>query len=663
MQFLHFAFAIGAFLAPLIAHPFLINSIFEVTVNGSNNRNVSLKAILPYATTDHVGHIRTKRDFPSHTNNDNTMFWHDVEHQPHFPYVLSHSRNRRQATSPPSENVTVDSVGVSNVSTKSNDSLFVNTSTTSSKVESTTFRPKKPSVVHPLSKEHANSQLVVDKLKDLKKNPPTTVDDSSSAESDGKGEANERSKVSARPIASNVTVEENGNVSGNETAKGKSSNTSSISSRVVKTSPPSTTASSTTTTTSTTTFSTTTTSTSTTTTSASSSSSSSTTMPAITKATKKITQDISAIMESPIQGSTENISASYNNTEITRPRTLSDLVYGMLDVVRHMSKIQFAYLIIGMFLIANAGFFLTLYCQDKARGYRLDAVAVIDPTRPPVSPCFLGSLLVLLFVFFLFYVGMEQTYGILLTTFAVEYPGTIRTPAEGATITAAFWGCVAVGRGISICISRFFKAPCMLVSNLILVIVGSILLSFFLHQSWTILWVGTVFLGLGMSSLFPTTFSWADSYYSMTGRASAVFVAGSGVGQMTIPILTGFLYQNVDRMCLMYVTFTLSILLAVIYVCLQVLASRHVADAGPGGVSRSHSGFMRLHTSEDVADSLDMDLIQAGGMDHQTVLPDQGEESEMSPMNSNSKQNGVHDNGGGNEYEDTEFSRLVELSD
>lgn len=333
---------------------------------------------------------------------------------------------------------------------------------------------------------------------------------------------------------------------------------------------------------------------------------------------------------------------------VNKPETFADVVYGMLDTMRHMSKIQFAYLIIGIFLIANAGLFLSLYCKDKRNGHRLEAYTFEDLTRPPDTPCFVATLLFLLFFFFLFYVGMEQTYGILLTTFAVEFVGTIWTPAQGAVLTAIFWGCVALGRGISICVSRFFKAPCMLVSNLALTFLGGILLSFALRASWVVLWVGTILLGLGMSSLFPTTISWTDSYYPLTGKAAAVFVAGSGVGQMTIPVLTGYLYQNVHHMSLMYVVCTLSFLLCIIYTCLQVTACRRGSGSG---VSRSYSGFMRLDTSEDMADSLDMDLIQAGGMDR--------------PMGMTIREESAHgkENGVGGEYEVTEFSKLVELSD
>lgn len=220
-------------------------------------------------------------------------------------------------------------------------------------------------------------------------------------------------------------------------------------------------------------------------------------------------------------------------------------------------------------------------------------VLALGPSMAPAAPCFRVSVLALLFCFFLLYVGMEVTFGGLVTTFAVDSSLHWSRP-QGATLAALFWGSIAVGRGMGIFIARCFKPPCMLVTDLVLMIGGAVLLSFGIQASPYVLWVGTVVLGLGMSSVFPTAVSWADCYYPLTGRAAAVFIAGSGVGEMLIPVGTGYLFEKVDNMLLMYVVLGLAGCLALVFTALQCIASR-----SPAPTSVSKLGFMPLQSEEE----------------------------------------------------------------
>jgi FHS family Na+ dependent glucose MFS transporter 1 len=172
-------------------------------------------------------------------------------------------------------------------------------------------------------------------------------------------------------------------------------------------------------------------------------------------------------------------------------------------------------------------------------------------------------------------VGVEVAFGGFITTFAVESKLIAWTQRQGATLAALFWGSIAVGRGLAIFVARCFKPPCMLVVDLVLMVAGAVVLCFTLHVSPVMLWVGTVTLGLGMSSIFPTAVSWADVYYPLTGRATAVFITGSGVGEMVIPVFTGYLFETFGSLYLMYVVLALSGLVVVVFIVLQCIASRN----------------------------------------------------------------------------------------
>ena len=141
------------------------------------------------------------------------------------------------------------------------------------------------------------------------------------------------------------------------------------------------------------------------------------------------------------------------------------------------------------------------------------------------------------------------------------------------------------------------------VVDLVLMVSGAAILSFAIQTSPIMLWVGTVTLGLGMSSIFPTAISWADIYYPLTGRAAAVFITGSGIGEMVIPVVTGFLFENVDKMWLMYIVFSFSVLVGVVFIALQCVASRN-----PLPRSTSKLGFVPLENEQDDDEGLRLGL-------------------------------------------------------
>ncbi|KAL3841363.1 hypothetical protein ACJMK2_019521 [Sinanodonta woodiana] len=243
------------------------------------------------------------------------------------------------------------------------------------------------------------------------------------------------------------------------------------------------------------------------------------------------------------------------------------------EVVKNISKIQFAYLIIGLLLLLNSIMYLVMFCRDRNR-YQYDDLH--DILRPVCKsrPFYRIFLLTLLFFFFFAYVGMEVTYGGLIATFAVEFSHWSKD--QGTVVTAIFWGALATGRGISIFVSKYFHPPCMLVIDLVLMIFGSLVLCTALYAYEPLLWIGTLILGLGMSSVFPAGISWAESRMHLTGKATAVFIVGSALGEMVIPATTGYLYDNYDYIKLMQVMLSLSIFSTVIFTILQCVAPQTV---------------------------------------------------------------------------------------
>lgn len=267
-----------------------------------------------------------------------------------------------------------------------------------------------------------------------------------------------------------------------------------------------------------------------------------------------------------------------------------------------MSRVQMAYLIIGAMLLVNGFLFCSLYCYDR---YKSDISSYEDAFLGQErfgQPCKRYMIMFMMFLFFLAYIGMETTFGGLLMTFTVSFMGW--TKDKGAMVTAIFWGFLAAGRGFSIFIANCFRPTCMLAVDLSLMLIGSVLLSFGISYHDYILWIGTLTLGFGMSSMFPTAVSWVDQHFKMTGKSTAVLVMGSAVGQMVVPVTTGYFYEYYLKMSLMYACLALSVVLCALFVFMQFIASR----GDNVRFQSDNEGFTRLRDDEH----LEMDDVSYG---------------------------------------------------
>lgn len=721
MQLLHFAFGVGAFLAPLVAWPFLSNTssligindsvglpyTFEVQAFHSLPGTISGKLKDSDGVTDaterskrdlsglmiSLGYVKSLQESPPASRISSNIAW--IKH-----------RSRRE--DPGNEDKSVFNVSTTGLvngtrnlgesDLRGNHSL---TNETSADIPVTTEAtpaplplPKKPRITdgESLSPKHADGEPNNAKLADIIRNPqkdlppnlagletvapPTTTvapeQDDSSIHNDTLIKVNGSAALEKNGYNSTTDDEDDSRLLSTTLVRLNSTAATAVSATTTTTS----------------------TETPTTTTTAKSTFSSQPTLKVSTTTSHNAdtslhgnqpesphTPSSSAGVETQTEETFKSISTSQPNTTSNSTLQPRDTLQFFIETVRNMSKIQFAYLVIGLLLAANSTIFCVLYMQDRA-AHRSGPISTPlsheEMTRPPKSACFIFIFLGLLFLFFFTYVGMEVTYGGLLPTFAMGFPGVIDTPAGGATLVALFWGSLAFGRGMAIFVARWFKPPCMMVVDLSLTLAGALVLVAGINASPKLLWVGTVTLGLGMSSLFPTAMSWTDFYYPLSSRAAAVFVAGCGIGEMIVPALTGQLYHSVDHMALMYVVLASSCFLVLLFSVLQILACQsvrgHQGKIGNGSPSRSHSGFMRLESSEDMADAVDMDLMEETVLGAEvTVLDIQEGSVEDLRLATTRKRGrggrgrGSHQENGGLVYQEdndtSESTKLVELSD
>lgn len=175
------------------------------------------------------------------------------------------------------------------------------------------------------------------------------------------------------------------------------------------------------------------------------------------------------------------------------------------------------------------------------------------------------KLLVFLISLFMFlHVGAELSFGGWIYSYAIKRELTSVTQA--AYLTSAYWGAITGGRLISVFISMKLKSRTMLVVYLYGCILAVILLLLG-RNSVMLTWIGTILLGISISTLIPSTFTFAKENMDITGKVTRWLVIGLGAGNMFFPWFIGQLFEPVGEIMLPVInliTFLAALLLILI---------------------------------------------------------------------------------------------------
>lgn len=168
------------------------------------------------------------------------------------------------------------------------------------------------------------------------------------------------------------------------------------------------------------------------------------------------------------------------------------------------------------------------------------------------------TFLSLMCMFFFFYVGAEVSYGVYLTTFAVQ--SRLKLSKQiGAQVTANFWGCFAAMRFISIFTSIYFKPLYIMIFSCMTSCIGAFGLIIWGDVSYLMLQLGSSLLGFGMAAIFATGILWMGTFVTVTNRIQACASVASSIGADVFPIILGQLIAD-HPMTLMYITFATLVL-------------------------------------------------------------------------------------------------------
>ncbi len=207
---------------------------------------------------------------------------------------------------------------------------------------------------------------------------------------------------------------------------------------------------------------------------------------------------------------------------------ISPFVVGRVIIATH--DIDWAYWILAA-VILPAGLWLLPLPSPVPQSTHHSAAT--GKTRLPLVLLAAGVLL--------FYVGAEGGYGGWVFNYAAEQVGV--GTALAAAMTSVFWASLTAGRLLSIPIAAKIRPSHLLYFDYVLCFLSVVVLAGWSHSS-AALWIGTIGLGFGMSSIFPTMVALAGRRMGVSGETAGWLFIGGGMGGMTIPWLVGQFFES-----------------------------------------------------------------------------------------------------------------------
>ncbi|GBL82532.1 Major facilitator superfamily domain-containing protein 4A [Araneus ventricosus] len=151
------------------------------------------------------------------------------------------------------------------------------------------------------------------------------------------------------------------------------------------------------------------------------------------------------------------------------------------------------------------------------------------------------------------YDGLQAIYGGYLYSYAVKGPVSLRK-SNAAYLNALFWvGCT----------------------------LGMLFMLAFSHSKGVLV-MGTIIIGLFMSSVFPTTLSLTEEYIKVTPTITSFLVFGAAFGEMFMPVILGHEFDRTGPITFLVTGVVLCFLSLIIYMALWIVGHTIVRSTGGG---------------------------------------------------------------------------------
>ncbi len=279
----------------------------------------------------------------------------------------------------------------------------------------------------------------------------------------------------------------------------------------------------------------------------------------------------------------------------------STIVVGCNTMITRVNREHTGGLLSGMHMVSGIGAFITplvftwiiTATGDVLLGYRLYCIiflgaalfSVITPTPEKQGTERKASarepgngeravpllMLVLLVLTILIYVGTEISFnGWIFSYILASFP---RIGGRAGLVTSAFWGCITLGRLTAMVLAARILPRRMLPINFIGVISG---LGIIIAGSGSLaaVWIGTIITGYSMGAIFPLLMAFGENAVGLSGRIAGTIFAGTSIGGMVFPFLSGQLFTRFSPNATMLLMLLMVSTAAVLFLFLRSMKIR-----------------------------------------------------------------------------------------
>ncbi|KAI1286504.1 hypothetical protein HDE_10862 [Halotydeus destructor] len=184
-----------------------------------------------------------------------------------------------------------------------------------------------------------------------------------------------------------------------------------------------------------------------------------------------------------------------------------------------------------------------------------------------------------LFIFTL--LGFEIGMGSFITSFAVSSDLAL-TEQVGAYMTSLYWLTYTFFRLFVIAFIKRISITLNITIELIIVIIANIFLLPFGNSVEWCLWVGIALTGIGMSTVWASTFSLLESHFPVTSGTASFLVICACVGEWIYPSIMGYAVET-DPQLFLWTIFSCTAIcctfFAALCIALKILISSQSSDA------------------------------------------------------------------------------------
>lgn len=180
-----------------------------------------------------------------------------------------------------------------------------------------------------------------------------------------------------------------------------------------------------------------------------------------------------------------------------------------------------------------------------------------------------------------FYSALELCTQQFLPTYA-HFSQMKLSPTEGARVLFGLQLGFTIGRLVGIFLVQKIRPHFIFAGNLVILTISNTILLFWGESSMTLLWVGSIMIGVGMSTVYPSLYAFVEKYLFVTETVSGIITISGGFVSSIYPVIVGNSVETNPEI-LMYVNY---VSISVCYIAFSLLFSITYM--------RSSRGFIRI---------------------------------------------------------------------